>query len=329
MAVSVALRRQSRWAAILAAASVGLTMAGPIPAAEAAFPGRNGRIVFEVRVDQPANAGSPYLDDWDLFTVGPEGASLRQVTSGPPSDFNPAWSPDGGHIAFARAMPFQSNADIHLITPDGGGLSNLTNTPLTDEYAPDWSPDGDKIVYNAYVDNPNPQLLVHQARADLFVMDADGDGVTPLVDSPGDQIHPAWSPDGSWIAFADWETNTIRLVNPEGSASRAITPPNRFRSPFGPEWSPDGEWVAFSELGAPGIWVVRPDGSRLRQLTTIGNYPAWSPDGTKIAFTATSGGRFGLYKMNADASRVRKLIDIDVTIAVRPDWARASSPGNH
>jgi TolB protein len=106
---------------------------------------------------------------------------------------------------------------------------------------------------------------------------------------------PAWSPDGSQIAFVslsgDDGYHALHIMNPNGSGVREVTP----RDEGGierPTWSPDGRRIAFSKCihGSCDVYAVAADGSTLTQLTrgmtAVG--PAWSPDGDWIAFTTWS-----------------------------------------
>ncbi|MFN2525035.1 MAG: hypothetical protein ABR505_02050 [Actinomycetota bacterium] len=267
----------------------------------------------------PANG---VADDLDLFTIGKDGASLQQLTSGPEADFNGVFSPDGSRVAFARATPFARAADIYVMNIDGSGLVNLTNTPLDDEYAPDWAPDGTRIAYTMATLTPLPAYI--PLDTDTYLMNADGSDVVAVVQGAGHQAHPAWSPDGSWIAFHNSVTQAIELIRPDGSGRKVLARSSVGGQAFAPEWSPDGRWIAFSN---GDIWIISLGGGRLRRLTETADregFPAWSPDGTQIAFPAQGEGSSALYSLDLRRDRVRQLLGISLQSVVKPDWGRAS-----
>ena len=171
-------------------------------------------------------------------------------------------------------------------------------------------------------------------RPQIYVMNTDGSGIGRLTDNSASEQHPAWSPDGTMIAFSSFRSGKERIdsqeiytANLDGSALARLT--NNSVSDSHPAWSPDGTKIAFSSAGGNGggnhdIHVINSDGSGSTKLTDDPTqdqkHPAWSPDSTKIAFDSEN----HIYVMNADGSEVTRLTKgSDATSAVwSPDGSR-------
>jgi Tol biopolymer transport system component len=141
---------------------------------------------------------------------------------------------------------------------------------------------------------PEPALVVQSSRdgpIELYTMKSDGSGIRRLTNNPGNDVMPAWSPDGTKIAFASVRGGVAReifVMNADGSNQQRLT--TLGTAPGYPDWSPDGSRIVFHASRGGGdfaLFVMNADGSNVRQITTTDSYlrPRWSPDGSLILAT--------------------------------------------
>jgi len=148
---------------------------------------------------------------------------------------------------------------------------------------------------------------------DIYVVNADGTGLTQLTDDPGADAHPSWSPDGRRIVYSilpeggDGWDSTVWVVNADGSGKKELSK----QLPKGcggvaPTWSPDGKQIAFSmltTLPSVDVCVMNSDGSGLRRVIAAEKWkhvlgPTWTPDG-KIVFLKDG----DVFSVNPDGSK--------------------------
>jgi dipeptidyl aminopeptidase/acylaminoacyl peptidase len=202
----------------------------------------DGRIVYVLRELDPEED----RPDRSLWLVA--GGEPRRLTGGP-ADVAPAWSPDNSKIGFLRAD--DGPAQVWLLPSDGGEAEQLTTLDLG-AGAPRWSPDGSKIAFAAPVDRGRggaapivTTRLDYQAdgagylrevRTHLFVLDVETKTCTQLTRGDWHASEPAWSPDGTKLAFTAATTPDADL---------------RYRSPV---------WIVDASGGAPELAALA-DGS--------------------------------------------------------------------
>jgi len=164
-------------------------------------------------------------DDFEIYTVDIQSKALTHVTDNTYTDSHPSWSPDSHKIVFTSTR--DGNQEIYVADLLTGTQTRLTDEPLNDDY-PEWSPDGSMVVfvserdknpeiysmniaskaitrltYSDSIDkhaqwSPDGQNIVFisdrdSGDMDVYVMKADGTGITCLVDWEGNETHPTWS----------------------------------------------------------------------------------------------------------------------------------------
>ncbi len=163
----------------------------------------------------------------DLFVMNADGTGPTNLTNDPAFDGAATWSPDGRWLAFASNRG-ATGFDIYLIDPDAGNVTRLTDDP-SDEAGPARSPDGTQIAFFAG--------SFDTREYGLFTMDADGSNRMRLTDTNGHLgFIPAWSPDGTTIAFEHQppgHNHELFLINLDSLVVRNLTD----RSATWPTWS--------------------------------------------------------------------------------------------
>jgi hypothetical protein len=266
--------------------------------------------------------GTPLADGQQhLWLVKADGTDLHELIPGQPDTpiagpgaaeykgkQDASWSPDGLHIAFeTESDPATAiyETDINSATPrlvstDCGKPSSGCG----DRY-PAYSPNGKLLAFNRRTFDPDPSGVIairDLSSGKVTILEATRQG------PPRQELgRPAWSPDGTQIAYyvvpkndiVPTGTSQIFIVNADGTGLHALATPGL---PAGdPAWSPDGSLIVFSttpihewrHLWAhstaqpiPNIYSIRPDGTGLKQLTSDFNSgaPSWTTDG-KILYS--------------------------------------------
>ena len=234
-----------------------------------------------------------------IYVMRADGSEVRLLTTALGAiETCPIWSPDGSKIAFAFVQsPWDYGPSaLYVMNSDGTGRRLLSTEP--DELPAGnlaWSPDGSRIAYDAW-SCPGACGLDYR---EISIVHSDGSSRVRLTSEPFlDAFGPAWSPDGSKIAFARSTVSTtvstenafgidhdIFVMDANGANLRRLTTDVGLTDvavrTAGPVWSPDGSRIAFSLFSRSSedhsIAIMNNDGSDLRMLVTGGWAPAWRP----------------------------------------------------
>lgn len=233
---------------------------------------------------------------WSLYERDLSGLGVTELTPDSSADnYQPAWSPDSGTIAFRSE---REGGGIFLLDVKTRKTARLTDAG----YNPAWSPDSNKIVYSTgmFVDPAESGLNGNSSLRIITLATRE----SRQLGSPGavfDAVQPAWSPDGRRIAF--WGTDrdgdrdiwTIRADGASGDAGRPVPVTHDTWTDWSPTWAPDGRYLYFSSDrgGAMNLWRVRINqrsGELLGKpeaVTTPSPYSGWTTfasDGKQFAY---------------------------------------------
>jgi eukaryotic-like serine/threonine-protein kinase len=225
-------------------------------------------------------------------------AAHMQLTSEHGTEFFPSLAPDGRSFVYASNQ--NGNFDLFVQRVGGKNATPLTPNTPSDEIAPVFSPNGERIAFRS-----------SREPAGIYVMEASGENVRLVV--PG-CFHPSWSPDGREIVCSTagheeapttrntW-TSTLWIANVETGEKRFLCENDAMQ----PSWSPKGNRIAFwfmpPHAGRSDIATISRNGGAIEVVTKDASTnwnPVWSPDGKFLYFASDRSGNMSFWRVSID-----------------------------
>ena len=292
----------------VAAALVTVVIGSP---AYATFPGADGKIAFG-----DSRSGR-------IYSINPDGASKKQLTTGGRRADDPQWSPSGGRIAYITSA-HKDDPKLQIMNAGGGSPKVIlegSKRHFRTMSSPTWSPTGGRIAFCA----------TGKFGTRIFAVDQDGTNLANLSGAHRADCDPDWAPDGSKIVFRfqagkGW---ALAKMDPDGTSRKTIVASG---VNVDPSYAPNSALIAFDRRTGKGkydIAEVSPTGSGLRMVTkTKGRWeyaPAWSPAGDMIVFPRSIGGArtspADLWVMNPDGTHPDQITNSPGS-ETTPSWQR-------
>ena len=270
--------------------------------AGATLPGENAKIAFVSERDSP---------EGEIYTVDPDGSAVTRLTTNTLADRAPIWAPTGERIAYYEG-PTDGALDLRVMNADGSGAHLAI--PAVNGVSPGkspWSPDGSFLVAGTQ-------------QGGLVVARSDGTAPTQIAPSG---VFPAWSPDGSLIAFqTSHQSGEVAVVRPDGTDMRTVL--TEF-NPHPVAWSPSGRYllvVSEQQTSIPAWLLYRIDLQGDGPPVLIdphAQFADWSPDSSRLGVHRTTCSRNGctteLVTMDPDGTNSLDLSPVFVPDP--PSWA--------
>ena len=215
----------------------------------------------------------------ELWLAKADGSDRRQIVGPSMRAFMARFSPDGQKLAFVARL-LDGPWKIYWVTVEGGAWHEI-NEPPRNQSDPNWSPDGQSILFG----QPPESLSDPGLRRSLYQFDLRTGTTTEIAGSAG-LFSPRWSPDGKYVAAMSIDMQGIWLWDVSKSGWRPLlTYP--VDNPF---WSPDSEWVYFNGAYDDYLWRVRAKDGRLEKVlpTPMTTHYSWcwcngfAPDGPAL-----------------------------------------------
>jgi TolB protein len=270
-------------------------------------------------VGTPGNGLIAYSDlntatgDNDIFVMRSDGSHVTLLQQSG-NDYDPEWSADGTHIFFEK-----DGEGIFVMDADGSHQRRISHIATS---AFSVSPDGRTIAY-ACAMLPATTSDADLATPSICLMGTDGSRPRSLPGTEGGSGEPAWSPDGSLLAFNGGYS--VWVVEADGSDPHLVAEKVAL-----PIWSPDGTRILF--VSAHGVESIAPDGSAPQTIAHDPNVEysdlAYAPDGSRILVTAApfvnGQQRYEIYAMDPDGSNVEQITHVSThergACCLSPSW---------
>ena len=230
---------------------------------------------------------------WDIWTMNSDGSDPVNLTQDTAFDLKPTWSPTGEQILFTSFREDGKESSLYLMDADGNNIRKVfdnwySRSPAT------WSSDGKQIA--------------SVRDGVLYIITLDDKSIVPVAETGfGSVGYPAWSPDGTEIAFIYlWRKQgyELRLLDVQTHEQKVLLGElEKYPVKSDPAWSPNGEQIsfvlqkfrpilshtdAFAWQDEETIYIINRDGSNLRQLVSEKGpdalHPTWSPHGDEIIY---------------------------------------------
>jgi WD40-like Beta Propeller Repeat len=279
-----------------------------------------------------------FTSNCDLYIVSTDGSNLTELPKGPGEGClaQPAWSPNSGQLAFDSTA---TGAATSLWVANADGSHAVEIAPRGE--SPTWAPDGSRIAYvTSGIEGGAELSTISSSGGAPTVLTSDLPGVPPIG---GGFASPAWSPDGTTIAYVSWSsasisvTSSLAMINVNGTQDRVVgglgTGEGGIPSPL--SWCPDGRCLLVgtsldSGGSATGGFPIVPVTGFTSTASAVVGMPILSADGflsSSVPVTGTQGSWIGVQRPTAASPQSPPTVGAASTPSGSGLWTAASDGG--